>query len=88
MVTDALDDALGDFSFLVSRLHEVGSTVLDETMIAVMLSAVPEKFDMFKATIGHESASRAYRGEPVAWPQFEEALRNACDRMKQLRREQ
>ncbi len=88
MIKDDLDDALGDFSYLVSRLHEVGSTVPDETMIAVMLSALPERFDMFKATMAHESASRAYRGEALTWPQFEEALRNANDRMKQLRREQ
>jgi len=40
MIKDDLDDALGDFSYLVSRLHEVGSTVPDETMIAVMLSAL------------------------------------------------
>ncbi|CEM08756.1 unnamed protein product [Vitrella brassicaformis CCMP3155] len=74
MIKDDLDDALGDFSYLVSRLHEVGSTVPDETMIAVMLSALPERFDMFKATMAHESASRAYRGEALTWPQFEEAL--------------
>jgi len=41
MVKDNLDDALGDFSYLVGRLHDIGPTVPDETMIAVMLSALP-----------------------------------------------
>jgi len=57
-------------------------------MVAVMLSALLERFDMFKAAIAYESAFRAYRGESLSWPQFGEALRNANYRMKQLRREQ
>ncbi|CEM34227.1 unnamed protein product [Vitrella brassicaformis CCMP3155] len=79
MEKDDIDDALTDFNFLAKQLSDMGEKPTDNTKIAVMVNALPPRFERFKSSLD-------YRFNDLTWEQFEEALRNANDRMQHARR--
>ncbi|CEM31455.1 unnamed protein product [Vitrella brassicaformis CCMP3155] len=79
MEKDDIDDALTDFNFLAKHLSDMGEKPTDNTKIAVMVNALPPRFERFKSSLD-------YRFNDLTWEQFEEALRNANDRMRHARR--
>ncbi|CEM29330.1 unnamed protein product [Vitrella brassicaformis CCMP3155] len=57
----------------------MGEKPTDNTKIAIMVNALPPRFERFKSSLD-------YRFNDLTWEQFEEALRNANDRMQHARR--
>ncbi|CEM07959.1 unnamed protein product [Vitrella brassicaformis CCMP3155] len=79
MDKDDIDDALTDSNFLPKQLSDMGEKPTDNTKIAVMVNALPPRFERFKSSLD-------YRFNDLTWEQFQEALRNANDRMQHARR--